>query len=49
VRDIFLSRPTWIDKQYEKGLNGFLSLLHAHGLQPRTIGTTDFPSKSPMD
>lgn len=49
MKDIFLSRPTWIDKRYEKGLNGFLSLLNAHGLQPRTIGTTDFPSKSPMD
>jgi hypothetical protein len=49
VRDIFLSRPNWIDPRYEKGLNGFLSLLQAHGLQPRTIGTTDFPCKSPMD
>lgn len=49
MRDIFLSRPTWIDQQYEKGLNGFLSLLQAHSLQPRTIGATDFPSKSPMD
>lgn len=49
MRDIFLSSPTWIEHRYEKGLNGFLSLLQAHNLRPRTIGVTDFPNKSPLD
>lgn len=48
-RDIFLSRPTWIDKKYEKGLEIFIQFLYAHNLNPRTIGTTDFPNQSPLD
>lgn len=49
MSDIFLSRPTWIDPQHESGLKGFICFLQAHGLNPRTIGTTDFPNESPMD
>lgn len=49
MRNIFLSRPNWINKQYEKGLDGFVYILRAHDLEPRTIGKTDFPNQSPMD
>lgn len=31
------------------GLDTFLSLLRSIELQPRTLGTTDYPTKSPLD
>ena len=49
MKDIFLSRPNWVAPIYKEGLNNFLNLLRSHKLNPRTIGKTDFPSKSPMD
>lgn len=49
MKDIFLSRPNWVSNSYSKGLDNFLNLLSSHELNPRTIGTTDFPNKSPMD
>jgi hypothetical protein len=49
MKDIFLSRPNWVSPVYTKGLEYFLNLLDSHELRPRTIGTTDFPNKSPMD
>ncbi|OIQ97470.1 hypothetical protein GALL_204800 [mine drainage metagenome] len=49
MKNIFLSRPNWIHPDYEEGLKNFLNLIKSHDLNPRTIGTTDFPSKSPMD
>lgn len=47
--DIFLSRPTCVSPQYEQGLKSFICFLQAHGLNPRTVGTTDFPNESPLD
>ncbi|MGN6195820.1 MAG: hypothetical protein ACTHOB_12840 [Ginsengibacter sp.] len=49
MKSIFLSRPNWIPSECRDGLNNFLSLLKSHELEPRTIGATDYPSKSPMD
>ena len=49
MKNIFLSRPNWVSPEYQDGLDNFLNLLKSHGLSPRTIGTTDYPSKSPMD
>ncbi|KKK64294.1 hypothetical protein LCGC14_2985660, partial [marine sediment metagenome] len=49
MTNVFLSRPTWISSEFEKGLQGFLQVLDSHNLRPRTIGTTDFPNKSPLD
>jgi len=49
MKDIFLSRPNWIDKQYLTGIGGFISLVQAHDLNLRSIGTTDFANQSPMD
>lgn len=49
MRNIFLSRPNWIYPQCNEGLENFLNLLKSNELNPRTIGTTDFPTKSPMD
>lgn len=47
--DIFISRPNWVDEPYRKGLKIFLTRLTDLGFQPRTLGTTDYPTKAPLD
>lgn len=47
--DVFISRPTWVGKEFREGLEGFLSFLETHDLKPRTIGSTDYPTEVPMD
>ena len=47
--NIFISRPTWVEKEFRDGLEGFLSFLETHDLKPRTIGSTDYPTEVPMD
>lgn len=47
--NIFLSRPNWIDQDFITGLEGFILLLSNLEMNPRTIGKTDYPNKSPMD
>ena len=47
--DIFLSRPTWVSPDHKSGLEHFLGLLATMELNPRTLGTTDYPSKCPLD
>ena len=49
MRDIFVSRPTWISSEFQPGLDHFLSFLKSHELNPRTLGASDYPSKTPMD
>ena len=46
---MFVSRPTWVASSFQDGLEGFLGFLDSMGLKPRTIGTTDHPSKAPLD
>ncbi|WP_445358495.1 hypothetical protein [Microbulbifer sp. ANSA005] len=46
---IFLSRPTWVSPEFEEGLKIFLMSLANLGLSPRTLGSTDYPSKAPLD
>jgi hypothetical protein len=47
--NVFVSRPTWIGKTFEAGLDAFIRVLKSHDLTPRTLGATDYPSKSPLD
>jgi hypothetical protein len=47
--DVFVSRPAWVAPEYKRGLDGFLRVLAAMGLTPRTLGTTDYPSRAPLD
>lgn len=47
--NIFCSRPTWVAEEFKEGLTGFLAFLGTHGLKPRTIGSTDYPTESPLD
>lgn len=47
--DVFLSRPTWVPREFEEGLEGFLNLMKNLELNPRSLGTTDYPNKSPLD
>jgi hypothetical protein len=46
---VFLSCPTWIPEKCLRGHDGFIQLLGTLGLNPRTVGTTDFGTRSPMD
>lgn len=46
---VFVSRPTWVPPAFQAGLEGFLRVLTTLGLQPRTLGSTDYPSKAPLD
>ena len=36
--DVFLSRPTWVAKEFEEGKQAFLNLLDTLDFKPRTIG-----------
>ena len=47
--NVFLSRPTWLPPEFARGHDGFMDLLGTLGLIPRTVGTTDFGTLSPMD
>lgn len=46
---IFVSRPTWISPEFNAGLEVFLISLENMGLIPRTLGSSDYPSKAPLD
>ncbi len=46
--NIFCSRPTWVAEEFREGLSGFLAFLGTHDLKPRTIGSTDYPTESPL-
>ncbi len=47
--NIFISRPNWVDESYRKGLEIFLTRLNDLGFQHRTLGTTDYQTKAPLD
>ena len=49
MQNVFLSRPTKVEKQYQAGLDHFLRYVKTVGLEPRTVGSTDMPSASPLD
>lgn len=47
--DVFVSRPNWVSPEYQRGLDGFLRVLGAMELRPRTVGATDYPTEAPLD
>lgn len=49
MKDVFLSRPTWVDQKYKQGLDGFIRFLEIQNCKPRTLGTTDYATISPLD
>jgi hypothetical protein len=49
VKDIFLSRPSWINPRFQEGIDNFYNLLKSNDLNPRTIGQSDYPNESPLD
>lgn len=49
MKEVFVSRPNWVPEPFEKGLDNFYNLLRANELNPRTVGRSDYPSKSPLD
>lgn len=46
--NVFVSRPNQVGAEYQRGLEGFLGMLADHDLNPRTIGSTDYPTASPL-
>jgi hypothetical protein len=44
-----VSRPNWISSEFDPGLEVFLTSLNNMGLSPRTLGSSDYPSKAPLD
>jgi hypothetical protein len=49
MKNIFVSRPTWIATEFQTGLDCFLRFMRSHELNPRTLGASDYPSKTPLD
>ncbi|MDH5232074.1 MAG: hypothetical protein OEZ58_19110 [Gammaproteobacteria bacterium] len=49
MTDVFISRPTWIADSFQAGLDGFLGMIQNSGLNPRTLGSTDYPAQSPLE
>lgn len=47
--DVFLSRPTWVANEFKEGQRAFLNFLDTLGFKPHTLGSTDYPSSSPLD
>jgi hypothetical protein len=47
--NVFVSRPTWVAPEFKPGLDIFLNLLKSADLEPRTVGSTDLPTKTPLD
>ncbi len=47
--NVFVSRPTWVPKPYEEGIEAFINYLNKEKFDPHTLGTTDFPVSSPLD
>jgi hypothetical protein len=49
MKDVFVSRPTWVPEEFKEGLENFIDLLRSRGLNPRTLGSTDYPTECPLD
>lgn len=47
--NVFVSRPTWVAREYEEGIEAFIDYLKRENFDPHTLGTTDFPVESPLD
>lgn len=47
--NVFISRPNWSDPEFELGLENFLKFVVGLDLIPRTLGVTDYPTRSPLD
>jgi len=49
MKNVFVSRPTWIPTDFSSGLESFMALLDSYDLKPRTLGVSDYPIDSPLD
>lgn len=47
--NVFVSCPTWVSKEFEKGRDNFLSFLETFGFSPKTIGSNVYPIECPLD
>ncbi len=49
MRDIFLSRPSWVGPEFKQGLEAFTNILKSYEMNPRTLGVSDYPVNTPLD
>lgn len=49
MKDIFISKPTWIAEEFKPGHESFLTLIKSYDLNPRTLGESDYATESPLD
>jgi hypothetical protein len=49
MKDIFLSRPTWVGPEFEQGLEAFTNILKSYDMNPRTLGVSDYSVNTPLD
>jgi hypothetical protein len=47
--EVFVSRPTWVAPEFSAGLDSFYTYIKALGVNPRTLGVSDYPNRSPLD
>ena len=48
MKKVFLSRPTCILPEYQKGMEGFIGWLTGSKLEPMTLGVTHYSNVNPM-
>ena len=49
MKQIFVSQPNRVSPDERSGVEKFMRLLKAYGLNPRSIGVTDMASRSPLE
>lgn len=49
MKNIFLSRPTWVGPEFVQGLEAFTSILKSYKINPKTLGVSDYPTNTPLD
>lgn len=45
---VFVSRPTWLNPAQEKSRQVIMELLEDLNVEPRTLGSSDYPSELPL-
>jgi len=47
--DVFISKPNWIPDEFIAGVRTFSSFLRTAEFNGRTLGSTDYPTESPLN
>ncbi len=49
MRDVFVSQPNSVAPGFRRGIGGFRRFIKSQGLNPRTLGKTDYGTEPPLD